>query len=345
MNKTSISWCIGTDGKPGFSWNPFAGCSPVSAGCKHCYAKRLLATRLAHLPQYAGLAHVDDSEDTDHERVIDRYRWSGEVRFFPEKLVEPLRRRKPSGIFVGDMGDIGLLPDEQIGAIFGVMTACPQHRFYILTKRPGRMREWFEWLGGRAQACESMFPFDTLEWRRIHVLRSCALRISGNPMPSYDEMLRTGWPLPNVWVGTSVCTREDLANIDQLRKIPAEVRFVSFEPLLEDLGTVDLDGIQWAIAGGESGPRARPCHVEWLRSIVCQCADAWVACWVKQYGANAVGDGYDLSDKDARELDAAGCDTLHEQARLSLRDRAGADPSEWPADLRVREQPTGRERL
>jgi hypothetical protein len=212
-----------------------------------------------------------------------------------------------------------------------------------------------------------MFPFDTLEWRRIHVLRSCALRISGNPMPSYDEMLRTGWPLGNVLLGTSVCTQADAdTNIPELLQMPAAVRFVSAEPLLEQVDISDWmanqdaeqdttahaiwrggedRGIDWVIIGGESGPRSRPCHVDWLRSIVRQCADAGVACWVKQYGANAVGDGYDLSDKDARELDAAGCDTLHEQARLSLRDRAGADPSEWPADLRVREQPTGRERL
>ncbi|WP_142951135.1 DUF5131 family protein, partial [Acinetobacter baumannii] len=77
----------------------------------------------------------------------------------------------------------------------------------------------------------------------------------------------TGWPLPNVWMGVSVEDREyGLPRIEALRRVPAVVRFLSIEPLLEDVGTLDLTGIQWVIVGGESGPRARGMHPDWVRS-------------------------------------------------------------------------------
>ena len=66
------------------------------------------------------------------------------------------------------------------------------------------------------------------------------------------------WPLPNLWLGVTVCNRDELWKLDVLRKIPAALRFVSFEPLLSDLGNVDLSGIGWVIAGGETGSGARP---------------------------------------------------------------------------------------
>jgi protein gp37 len=78
------------------------------------------------------------------------------------------------------------------------------------------------------------------------------------------------WPLPNVWLGVSIEDRQNLWRMDVLRSTPAAVRFISFEPLLEDLGALDLSGIHWSIVGGESGSRARPCDPEWLRSIVQQ---------------------------------------------------------------------------
>lgn len=294
-------------------------------------------------------------------------RWTGTVRFFPEKMAEPLRRRKPTGIFVGDMGDIALLTNEQIAAIFGVMAACPQHRFYLLTKRPGRLREWFEWMS--SNNLYSVLFYAAIE----HCDGETADRKLNEAfafVPGRESLIR--WPLPNVWVGTSVCTQADAdKNIPALLRIPAAVRFLSVEPMLEEIrlpheaiGRFCGCGIQtdacddwkagkckyepprvsWVIIGGESGPNARPCHAEWLRSIVRQCREAGVATWVKQYGSNAVGDGYDLSDESVRELDAAGCETLNGVTRLALRDRAGADMAEWPADLRVREMPADQQK-
>lgn len=89
---------------------------------------------------------------------------------------------------------------------------------------------------------------------------------------------------PNLWVGVSVESREYLNRIDNLREVPARVKFLSCEPLLGDLGELNLDNIHWAIAGGESGPGARPMAIEWVRSIRDQCREAGVAFHFKQWG-------------------------------------------------------------
>jgi protein gp37 len=96
---------------------------------------------------------------------------------------------------------------------------------------------------------------------------------------------------PNIWLGTSITTRKEaVENIDKLRAVPAAVRFLSIEPLLEDLGTIDLTGIHWVIVGGESGPKARPMHPDWARSLREQCEDAGVPFLFKQWGEWADAD-------------------------------------------------------
>ena len=96
--------------------------------------------------------------------------------------------------------------------------------------------------------------------------------------PAWDG----GWP--NVWIGATVEDRARKRRIDVLREIPARVRFLSIEPLLEDLGAIDLSGISLVIVGGESGPGARPMHPAWVRSIRDQCAADGVAFFFKQWG-------------------------------------------------------------
>jgi protein gp37 len=160
-----------------------------------------------------------------------------------------------------------------------------------------------------------------------------------------DMALWDTFPLPNVWLGVSVEDQERaIRRIRALLEIPAAVRFLSVEPLLEDLG--DLTGyltgrdpatgscmvcghpvrcrcepgfpsVDWVIIGGESGSNARPCDLAWIRSIVAQCRQADVPAFVKQLGSNPVADG----------------------RRVVLRDKKGGDPDERPEDLRVRELP------
>jgi protein gp37 len=91
--------------------------------------------------------------------------------------------------------------------------------------------------------------------------------------------------LPHVWWGTSVENRRHgLPRIEHLRQTPARARFLSVEPLLEDLGLIDLDGIRWVIAGGESGACARPMEANWVRSVRDQCQTAGVPFFFKQWG-------------------------------------------------------------
>lgn len=91
------------------------------------------------------------------------------------------------------------------------------------------------------------------------------------------------WP-PNIWMGVSVESEDEIQRIDQLRAAPAAVRFLSLEPLIGPLPALDLRGIHWVIVGGESGPQARPMDGKWVRSIRRQCRAAGVPFFFKQWG-------------------------------------------------------------
>jgi protein gp37 len=108
----------------------------------------------------------------------------------------------------------------------------------------------------------------------------------------------------NVWLGVSVENqRHGVPRIDVLRRIPAKIRFLSCEPLLEDLGALNLEGIHWVIVGGESGPKARPMHPDWARTIRLQCEEQGATFFFKQWGGWG-SDGKRRSKKaNGRELD------------------------------------------
>jgi protein gp37 len=145
----------------------------------------------------------------------------------------------------------------------------------------------------------------------------------------------TDWPA-HVWIGASGWTAERIA---ALRAIPATTRFLSFEPLYEVPGVVDLTGIAWVIVGGESGPKARPFDLAWARSIRDQCKAAGVAYFCKQLGAHPMTTWEDIErgfDFNVRFHQSMPGSSLH---RLALNDSHGADPAEWPEDLRVQQFP------
>lgn len=103
--------------------------------------------------------------------------------------------------------------------------------------------------------------------------------------PQRLAALATSLPWPeNVWMGVSVENASYRFRVDHLRQVPAKVRFLSVEPLIDDVGELNLEGIHWVIVGGESGPRARPIKEEWVTSIRDQCVDAGVAFFFKQWG-------------------------------------------------------------
>lgn len=133
---TTIEWTDET-------WNPTRGCSRVDDdGCKNCYAMRFAHRFSAPGQRYEGLTRIG-------KRGVD---WAGRAKLIPEQLAKPLNWRKPRRIFVDSMSDLfhESLPFEHIAAVFGVMAACPQHTFQVLTKRPKRAAEFFGWLGSEA---------------------------------------------------------------------------------------------------------------------------------------------------------------------------------------------------
>lgn len=266
---TSIEWTDAT-------WNPVRGCKKVSPGCKHCYAETF-AERFRGVPGHP------------YERGFD-------PRLVPDKLGEPLHWRKPRTVFANSMSDLFFedFPHDYIAACFGVMAACPQHTFQVLTKRPKSAIRFFSWVAKREDMGRAIFPDDEPSWRVGQMLAATLRKIagiegyrSGTRATKYEDFdpRRQPWPLPNVWLGVSVEDRKyGLPRIDALRELPAAVRFLSIEPLLEDLGDINLDGIHWVIVGGESGLGARPMQAEWVRSLRDQCAAAGVAFFFKQWG-------------------------------------------------------------
>jgi protein gp37 len=255
--------------------------------------------------------------------------WTGKVELIESKLSEPLRWRKPTRCFVNSMSDLfhESLSNETIDRIFAVMALCPHITFQVLTKRAERMREY---ISGRLN---SMGVYRLV--MGAHVLS----RNSGIVGESHR------FPLPNVWLGVSVEDRKNKTRIDQLKKTPAALRFLSLEPLLEDLGELDLRDIGWVIVGGASGPGSWPCNIAWIRSVVRQCKAAQVPVFVKQLGSvplvfacrqNHFDWGADIHQP-APKFSEWTAD--REIWRFHPRDRKGGDPSEWPESLRVREMP------
>jgi len=206
----------------GRTWNPVTGCTEVSPGCDHCYA-RTFAERWRGTPGHP-------------------YEQGFDLRLWPERLRIPLHWRQPSGIFVNSMSDIAHkdVPDAFIGEVWATMGACPDHIFQVLTKRPQRLARLF----------------------------------------AQGSLYRA----PNVWIGTSVESNAYAWRVDHLRRIPAAVRFISFEPLLGPVDEVDLSGIDWCITGGESGPHHRPFDPLWAEYIRRWSQDNGIAYLHKQNG-------------------------------------------------------------
>lgn len=315
---SSIEWTQRT-------WNPVVGCTKVSPGCAHCYAETM-ANRLKGMAIADKATGRDPGRKRHYIKVIDsKGRWNGKLAVVPEALDDPYGWKKPTTVFVNSMSDLfhESLPFRKISAIFTVMAQNQQHTFQILTKRADRLLEFYEWNYGGMTRRDS------------------------------EEDWLANWS--NVWFGVSVERQKEAdERIPLLLQVPAAVRFLSCEPLLGPIridhlslwnesgfstprevypliGTMaipDMDmncgAINWVIVGGESGPAARTCDLNWIRSIVEQCKAAEVPCFVKQLGGN-------LSDEDLSECARASCRSMH--------DSKGGDPSEWPADLRVREMP------
>lgn len=247
-DRTGIEWTDAT-------WNPQVGCSRVSRGCQHCYAETQAAGRLRNTPAYEGV--------TQHGR------FSGRINTLPERLDQPLRWQRRRRIFANSMSDL-FHPNaepEWIARVVGVMARAQWHTFQVLTKRPERMRDLLS-----DPNFVAMVDHEARSW-------TLPMRAAQRRLFDVDT-----WPLPNVWWGVSIEHDQWAGRADVLRGTPAAVRWISAEPLVGPLLSLSLDGIDWVVAGGESGSGAAPMHPAWVRDLRDRCDTAGVPFLFKQWG-------------------------------------------------------------
>ena len=284
------------------TFNPWRGCTKVSDGCRHCYAEQLSARNPAVLGSWGPRGSRAPAAESC---------WRQLRKWNQAAAQEGVRRR----VFCASLADVfegdETMPAESRpivhaarGRLWREVEACLWLDFLLLTKRP-----------------ENVAAMVPASW------------------------MAGAWPR-NAWIGASA---EDQPNLKQraphLLALPAPVRFLSCEPLL---GPLDLSqvmrwgggwrGVDWGIVGGESGSHARPLDIAWARSIVGQCRAAVVACFVKQLGARPVLAEATLAEWPGH-VRFTGDGPGANRGRVILAHRSGADPAEWPADLRVQQWP------
>jgi len=237
------------------SWNPIQDtrkgpqgngyhCTKLSAGCRNCWAEEI--------NRRFGNGHPFDDSPAEFE-LIDK------------TLKKPLHWKKPRRIGVQFMGDLfhEYIPFDLIDQAFYVMQEeADHHNYFILTKRPDRLLEYYEYADYESQgAGDPEYGIKAAETGNFEITPNIWIGITAENQQRFDER----WPI--------------------LAQIPAEVRFVSLEPLL---GPIDLvrsaPGIDWVIAGGESGPHARPMHPQWVRQIRDDCQTYGIPFFFKQWG-------------------------------------------------------------
>ena len=312
---TGIAW---TD----HTFNPWRGCTRVSAGCANCYAEKMSKRNPGVLGEWG--------PNGKRPLAATSY-WRLPAQWDKAAKRDGVRRR----VFCASLADVFEdRPDLVVprARLFDIIASTPALDWLLLTKRPENViRLW-----------------------------------PGTTVPNPPMAERDGHRVfANIWLGVSVEDQQTAdARIPILLDTPAAVRFVSYEPALgpvsfdrlagEEGSRLDalrgchfVDGrneplpaprIDWLIVGGESGPKARPFDVTWARSVVEQCHEARVACFVKQLGARPIP----LTPMRLPSFDAV-TGRRHrgwiEDGHHAISDPAGADPAEWPEDLRVREFP------
>ena len=209
------------------------------------------------------------------------------VALHPDLLLQPLRWRKARKVFVDSMADLMhvKVPTDFLAQVWAVMAQTPQHTYQILTKRPER---YAHVLDGPCRCGGRHLP-------GIH-FRSLVQEHTRRLAPGCYADLMRHWPLPNVWLGTSIEHNDYTRRADALRAAPAATRFLSLEPLLSPLPSLDLAGIDWVIVGGESGPGYRPLDLGWVREIRDRCVELGIAFFFKQVGGHTPKAGGRLLD-------------------------------------------------
>jgi protein gp37 len=285
------------------TFNPWIGCTKVSPGCEHCYASVSTPARALGVTWGGG----QERRRTSESNWMKPLAWDRKAR----------ETGQPWRVFCGSLCDVF---DNEVSRawrrdLFTLIDATPYLTWMLLTKR------------------------------------------IGNAAGMLHENMAAPYPWPNVWLGATVVNQDEAdRDIPKLLAVPAAVRFLSIEPMLGPINLRNLhigsdtaihrewgvpskhdhldclhgalrSRVDWVIVGGESdqpGMKARTLRLEWARDIARQCKGAGVPCFVKQLGSRPV----EYVDGDYPNVVLG-----------YLKDRAGADPAEWPEDLLVREFP------
>ncbi len=275
MQGSKIEWTDDT-------FNPWWGCIKIAPECDHCYANAF-DHRIGgdHWGPVGPNVHNPDKPER-HRRTFGDSHWRGPVLWNRRAEVAGCRRR----VFCASMADVlEDLPE----------LVAPRERLWNLVAET----DWLDWLilTKRIENARWMLPWLTCIC--VDNLKKLELGYRADlspPCPWHDRASRIPWgPWPNVWMGTSVGIRGRIWCAEQLRQTPAALRFLSCEPLLEDI-TADLapllrqdeTPIRWVIAGGESGSGARPCDLDWLRRLRDVCAEHEVPFFLKQLGGPTI---------------------------------------------------------
>jgi protein gp37 len=318
MAKTQISWCD-------YTFNPWRGCSRASAGCDHCYAEQMAKRN----PKVFGTW----GPGPQGNRVVgsDAY-WKLPRRWNREAAAAGLEGNDRPRVFCGSMMDVFEDRPDLVhwrAGLFEVIDETGNLQWMLLTKRPENIRR--------------LMPPFVVQYRAE----------AGDS--SYIEGVRE-----NVWLGATIENDAVAAKrLGHLLRVPAARRFLSLEPLL---GPIDLaailarqslsalgrnvygaiaedrrnatapsDMLHEVIIGGESGPNARPCRIEWIKDLLAQCDAVGIPCYVKQLGSDPRLDDPTLGRQgEALPIRARG------KSDGGIRDRKGGDPAEWPKELQVR---------
>lgn len=337
---TEIAWTDDT-------WNGWIGCAKVSPGRANCYAEVSTPTRMARTNKatfeaplgWNGKPWICDACGTAQALPsICPECWSQEK----VGTATGFHRRRVFSLSLGDWLDPDV-PIDWLAEMLNVIHRCPHLDFLLLTKRPENFVTRVLHAGMEMMGCfdgqKSTKP-EALPTVTENVIESVLGWSKGETFP------------PNVWIGT---TCEDQTRADEriphLLRIPAKIRFVSYEPAL---GPVDFEFalpwkhaeiynpiidkyVNWVIVGGEIGAHARPFNLQWARDTVMQCADAGATCYVKQLGSHPIIDEAPPHGWPIGTVLGVGAKTG--LGRPILRDKNGGDMSEWPIDLRVRQFP------
>lgn len=354
MAETSIQWTSGPNGEPGYTFNPWVGCQRVSPGCEHCYAEaydKRVGGAPARLRSRENVPVLRWGPKADRVRTSVAL-WKQPLKWNREAAAAGQRRK----VFCASLADVldlhpSIEPRWRL-ELFSLIRQTPNLDWLLLTKRPENFRPAMEQalaLSARVQDHHAyMGSPEAFEETRLWLHRWL-----------------NGEAPANVWAGATVEDRIRAGRADPLREIPARVRFLSIEPLLEDVAPVlDLRRIDWIIIGGESGAGARRFEVEWAYKLIARANRFGIAAFVKQLGAFVVDRndvGFEAENETWAEGPEKGKPTRPRawptprrieddingyreeyqgaDVRVHLVDRAGGDPAEWPLELRLREFP------